>query len=95
MTKTTNSNARHFVQQRQEFTGSNTFGRWNNGNYVVYSYGLHFPMFVWCAFDSKWYQNSDKYSVTTSKHKFQLHPLGECESLNTIQLKQLINKTYA
>lgn len=95
MTKTTNSNARLFVQNRQEFTGSNTFGRWVNGNYVVYSYGLHFPLFVWCAFNAEWYQNSDKYSATTSKHKTQLHPWFFGKSLNTNELQTLINKTYA
>jgi|688.fasta_scaffold516879_1 hypothetical protein len=95
MTKTSNANARQFVQDRKEFVGSNTFGRWVNGNYVVYSYGLHFPIFVWSGFDTKWYQNSDKYSATTSRHKTQLHPWFECQSLNTKELQTLINKTYA
>lgn len=95
MTKTSNAKARQFVQDKKEFTGSNTFGRWNNGHYVVYSYGLHFPLFVWNAYDHQWYKNSDKYSVTTSKHSNQLHPLGAVYELNTNQLNQLINRKYA
>lgn len=35
--------------------------------YVVYSYGHHFPMYVWM--DDQWFGNESKYGVTTSKHQ--------------------------
>lgn len=42
--------------------------------YVVYSYGLHFPMYVFDFATSTWYANTDKYSTTTGKHKSQARP---------------------
>jgi hypothetical protein len=41
-----------------------------NGSYlyVVYSYGRHWPLFVWDEVTQTWFHNTDKYSVTTSKH---------------------------
>lgn len=76
---------------RQEFTGSNTFGRWTLTNYyVVYSYGEHFPLYVWCPQTTNWYVNTDKYSTSTSRHKSQLSPLCHCIEMNTSELKSLI-----
>lgn len=45
--------------------------------YVVYSYGEHWPLFVAEWLDDgpvTWYENIDKYSATTSRHKSQAHP---------------------
>ena len=84
MTKISNRDARQYVQKRKEFTGSNTFGRWvNDDNYVVFSYGEHFPMFAykknfgWCTQISKYKLPNGTSSVTTSKHYTQLHPLPD------------------
>jgi hypothetical protein len=73
--KTSGTRARTYVQSRQPFTNHNgqLFGRWETPLlYVVYSYGEHWPLFVWDGFD--WYENEDKYSATTSKHRSQTHP---------------------
>lgn len=48
--------------------------------YVVYSYGFHWPLFIYepgeeQSDDGAWYENAERYSVTTSKHHSQLHPL--------------------
>jgi len=98
MPKVSNSKARQKVMNRQEFTGSNTFGRWTGSTinsyyykYVVYSYGEHFPLFVWCPITTNWYVNSDKYSTSTSRHKSQLSPLCHCIEMTTSELKSLIN----
>lgn len=37
--------------------------------YVVYSYGYHYPMFVWDRLTDTWYENITKYSATTLRHK--------------------------
>jgi hypothetical protein len=37
-------------------------------NYVVYSYGEHWPLAMYEEATGVWYLNKDKYSVTTSKH---------------------------
>ena len=75
--KVANRDARGHVQRREAFRGSNVFGYWwfDTPRYVVSSYGDHFPMFIWEA--GVWYENIDKYSITTSKHKTQTHPLED------------------
>ena len=74
--KTTNKNARKLVEKREIFKGSNTFSsihtRTKGNIYAVYSYGYHFPMYVFKG--GKWFENSDKYSVSTSKQQTQLRP---------------------
>lgn len=77
-----NKDARSRVQERKEFEGSNTFGVWKPdvdgvSRYVVYSYGLHWPLFIYEK--GRWYENEDRYSVSTSKHRSQLHPLRDTE----------------
>ena len=43
--------------------------------YVVYSYGSHFPMYVWDTATQRWYGNKDKYSRSTSRHQSACQPL--------------------
>mgnify|MGYP006445013417 CR=1 FL=1 len=82
--KIANADARSAVQYLKEFQGSNTEGVWNSPltdddtmQYVVYSYGTHWPMFIYE--NGRWYENGGKYSKTTSKHHNQLHPHTETE----------------
>ena len=42
--------------------------------YVVYSYGPHWPMFIYDTETDQWFENGDKYSVTTSKHTNKIRP---------------------
>lgn len=74
-----NKDARAYVQQRKPFQGSNTYGACIEDRYVVYSFGAHFPLFVYD--DGRWFANSDRYSLTTTKHRGQLHPLTDCSLL--------------
>ena len=87
MVKTSNINARHYVQSKVCFKGNNTFSKNEKGVYKVYSYGYHFPIYAFK--DGKWYKNKDKYSVTTSKHQNQLNPLCECIDIDTESIKAL------
>ena len=75
----TNKDARAYVQQRKPFQGNNTSGTYIEDSYVVYSYGTHFPLFVYD--DGRWFAISDRYSRATSKHRSQLHPLADCTPL--------------
>lgn len=92
MIKTSNNNCRQYVQKRQEFKGNNLFGQQYNGVYVVYSYGYHWPLYAYVESDGQWYANSDKSSVSTSKHANQAHPCPDrpCVNLGKRQLEQLI-----
>lgn len=74
--------ARQFAQQRLPFTNHNKqlFGRWETPQlYVVYSYGTHWPLFAYDTTLNLWYENEDRCSRTTSKHRSQTHPLGSTE----------------
>ena len=81
--RVTNVVARLMVRQRERFHGNNLYGEWRGKSatadcgdrYVVTSYGDHWPLFIWE--DGTWYENVDKYSVTTSKHRSQAHPHEE------------------
>lgn len=76
MSRTTNRQARRYVERRQPFRGSNCFGERVGDGYVVYSYGRHWPLYIWLP-DGGWYENSSSYSVSTSRHRSQLRPLEE------------------
>ena len=86
-----NNQVRAFVQTQKEFKTNNQtmFGETVNGKYVVYSYGTHFPMYVYA--NGQWFGNSDKYSRTTSAHQSKSHPLvDDIQWMNTQQLKTFI-----
>lgn len=84
--KIANRDARPFVQRCQPFEGSNLYGSYwqanpssiNSGDngYFVYSYHKDWPLFVCVYLNGRnhWFENSTKYSVTTSKHRTQAHP---------------------
>ena len=84
-----NMNARKYVVDRKPFKASNLYAECVNGVYAVYSYGKHFPLFVYKG--GTWYQNADKYSVTTTKHMRQTHPHCPTTLLSTTEMQKLIN----
>ena len=97
--KIANKNASESVNNRDVFQGSNIFAELlrhhtcgcNENLYVVYSYGHHFPMYVFDYDTREWYANKDKYSSTTSKHQTQCRPRFEiARKFNTEDLKKLI-----
>ena len=73
-TRVNNNQARQYVERKEPFEASNTFAEWENGFYVVYSYGYHWVMFVYDSEADLWFENTDKYSRTTSRHHSQLKP---------------------
>ena len=82
---------RYELEQKEEFNEFLKKSEYNeSGVYTVYSYGYHFPMYVFK--DLTWYENSDKYSVSTSKQQTQMRPnsVTEFKLKNTEQLKRLI-----
>ena len=96
--RVSNGNARKFVQTRSPFKGSNCMGYWTDMTpqpiagerkvYVVNSYGTHHPLFIYDPLAERWLENTTKVSVTTSKHRSQLHPLeGTIPCDNATMLK--------
>ncbi len=91
--KVANKDASYYVTNKENFKGSNTFGEWVNEDiYAVYSYGKHFPLFVYDKDLDTFYSNSDKYSPSTSKQQTQLHPNCKTVPQTTKELKMIINK---
>ena len=46
-------------------------------SFVVFSYGPHFPLFVYDNKSGLWFENQDKYSATTTQHRTYAHPKDE------------------
>jgi len=84
--KVANKNARQYVDELKKFEGSNTFATNDGGSfaydvladrknlYIVYSYGYHFPMYIYDRQAGIWVGSKDKYSSSTSKHQSQCRP---------------------
>ena len=72
--RTSNKDARQYVQARKPFQASNMFADWYGERYVVYSYASHFPMYIYETLTDSWYGNKDKFSRTTTRHQSQARP---------------------
>lgn len=83
--KTPNHSAYEYTNAKIPFKGSNLEGLWeiNNNNefvYVVLSYGWY-PIFLFT--DNKWFEVSNTYSSSTSKHIRQSYPGRYSSDLNS------------
>ena len=85
--KTTNAKCREFVQMRVEFTGSNLLAECHGENYFVFSYGHHWILFAYV--DGVWYENDERYSMSTSKHRSQCHPHVDTVKLSKIDIHKM------
>lgn len=84
-----NKAAASMVANRRPFEGSNMFAREvfldASDLYVVYSYGVHFPMYI-AETDhetktTRWYANTNKYSRSTTRHQSQSHPPYDIQTI--------------
>lgn len=79
------------VNDLEVFKGNSVYSEHTGANlYCVYSYGYHFPMYVYDYMIGKWIGNSSKYGVTTSKHQGKCHPNNVSFWLDTTGMKELI-----
>lgn len=75
-----NREASMYARDKREFRANNIFAQWvgyrmgEGERYVVYSYGTHWPLYIFDPVTNCWYGNSSKYSATTSKHAGQANP---------------------
>ncbi len=82
MKKISNYQMREYTTHRKTFRTNNetVYARYESRSntdkdlYVVYSYGEHFPMYVYDDETHSWFGNEDKYSTTTSKHQTLAKP---------------------
>lgn len=59
--------------------------------YVIYSYGHHFPMYVYDEESGQWLGNKAKYSRTTSTHQSKYRPSEVAEWFDTAELKAIVD----
>jgi hypothetical protein len=82
------------VYDRKPFKDTNKFARYEGELYVVYSFGQHWPMFIYDPAAGQWFENEDRFSRTTSKHHTQCYPIGalapETTKLSCYGMKQLV-----
>ena len=89
--KIANKDAREYVNNKEHFTGSNMFAEWKGYTYTIYSYGTHFPMYVYDQVSNMWIGNLDKYSQSTSKQQSQARPNHVDKWVDTESLKQIVS----
>lgn len=87
-----NWKARQFVTEKKVFKGNNLFSEQLKNGYAVYSYGTHFPLYVYSGITQNWYRNVSKYSRTTSKHSSQTYPGKVWKELNLQEMKELVSE---
>ena len=88
---TTLKRAVELIKNKSMFSAGNVFALNYpvTGYYIVFSYGLHWPLFIYDHKKGQWYGNSDKYSATTSKHYRKLNP-GNVLPLPCEEMKRLV-----
>lgn len=104
----TNHQCIPYAAKQQEFSNKSgsIFGRdniwYDAGNpdgqkvtFTVYSYGSHFPMYVYDYETCRWYGNSSKYSRTTSKHQTLMRPAIVEQWFNTGELLHISQRGIA
>ena len=84
------------VKNKREFEAGNVFAvdYPTTGYYVVFSYGLHWPLFIYDYKLRQWYGNNDKHSATTSRHYSKLNP-GNVLPLSCAEMKKLVGVARA
>ena len=98
--RVTNRIAREYVQRKEAFitsTGnlwSTVYGDSSSKRYVVFSYGPHWPLFIYDYNTDTWFENADKTSHTTSTHRSAAHPHTDTLPLNCDQMVELSDHGY-
>lgn len=81
---TSNKRGRELVQNKIPFKGNNTHANYVKDVYVVYSYNWY-PIFVFK--DGQWFENENRYSVSTAKQMSQLRPYNQGDIIKTSKSK--------
>ena len=101
MARISNSDVSREVQGKRPFMTNNQtmFGEWKRVEggdnpkdvYAVYSYGYHFPMYIYDEEAGVWVGNKDKYSRTTTTHQTKARPNAPIEQwFSTDTMKRIL-----
>jgi len=100
--RVSNRDSRRYVQRREHFRNNNDT-LWGvlyerSRRYTVYSYRASWPLFIACqpieGGPVVWFENANKVSVTTSRHRIQAHPLCPTTHLSVEQMQLLDRYGY-
>lgn len=93
MPRLANNELRGPIKRREMFktNSGSVFPRRVGDLYVVYSYGDHFPMWVYDGHINQWFGNEDRWSRTTSKQQSQTRPDVEMTMWSTDTLRRIVN----
>lgn len=98
MTKPRNlDDCAELVRKKEPFDFSNVRGVFRSEyltikkppTYTVYSYGLHYPMYVYDYEACQWYGNKDKSTPTTERHKSKFKPYSVAQWVDTDTLDSI------
>lgn len=92
-----NSDVKKHINKLENFETKNKtmYSVKSEKQYAVFSYGYHFPMYVYDIESEVWLGNSDKYSRTTSSHQNHARPSqGIHQWFSTKDLKTIIVQGY-
>ena len=98
--RVSNAGSRSYVQRRTSFRNHNDtlWGVYRTDRYTVYSYRSSWPLFIAVqpieGDEWVWFENADKVSVTTSKHRTQAHPLCPTTPLSCDEMVYLDRYGY-
>ena len=98
--RVSNAGSRSYVQDRLAFRNHNDtmWGVYRTDRYTVYSYRADWPLFIAvqpiAGGEVLWFENSSKYSVTTSRHRSQAHPLCPTTFLSREDMVTLDRRGY-
>lgn len=90
MSKMKNSEVGKYIKNKATFKGNNLFAVYEGDNYVVYSYGKHFPILAWIAKEGVWYRNVDKYSISTNRHQNYVNVIDGCTEVTLEKMKEVL-----
>ena len=96
MPRLANNQVRDAVNERRAFMTNNqtlySSSNWREDGslYIVYSYGTHYPMYVYDNIACQWFGNETKSSSTTERHKTHARPDGDIRWASTDYLRAMI-----
>lgn len=92
METTTNRGAATYASRRQLFQTRHrsVFPVDTDDLYIVYSYGYHWPIYVYDKATGQWFGNESKYSVTTTRHLSDVKPAPHHE-ITWLTVEQVVD----
>lgn len=75
--RSTNGKCRDYVEKRMPFVASNLYAEWvyprgkeEPAMYVVYSWGKHFPLYIWEPVERCWLKNISSTTNSSNQHRY-------------------------